>query len=257
MLAAAGAHGLGFTLPVTLAIAGLLAVLVASYRQVIAASPTVAGRTPSPGPTWAPVRAWWRRPRWSWTTCSMWRWPFTAEVAALTSAFPNYRRPAVAVPGRPGGDHGGGSCGGWWIGAGLRACRPRSSVGSILVLIVVGLFRSAPVSTAAAAGHGSVLADNATTVGALLLLKAFASGCSALTGVEALANAVPSLHRPGEAGPAGGGGPRGCPRGDADRPVGPHLALPQPVEGVTVLAQARGRLARPQLGLLPSSSSPR
>lgn len=35
--ATAGAHGLGFTLPVTLAIAGLLAVLAASYRQVIAA----------------------------------------------------------------------------------------------------------------------------------------------------------------------------------------------------------------------------
>jgi hypothetical protein len=32
-LASAGAHGLGFTLPVTLAIAGMLAVLVASYRQ--------------------------------------------------------------------------------------------------------------------------------------------------------------------------------------------------------------------------------
>ncbi|MFE6852890.1 amino acid permease, partial [Streptomyces sp. NPDC057674] len=31
VLAAAGGYGLGFTLPVTLAIAGLLAVLVASY----------------------------------------------------------------------------------------------------------------------------------------------------------------------------------------------------------------------------------
>jgi hypothetical protein len=45
-------------------------------------------------------------------------------------------------------------------------------VASIPVLIAVGFFRSAPVSTAAAAGHASVLADNATTVGALLLLKA-------------------------------------------------------------------------------------
>ncbi len=39
-------------------------------------------------------------------------------------------------------------------------------------------------------------ADDATTVGALLLLKAFASGCSALTGVEAMANAVPSFRAP-------------------------------------------------------------
>jgi len=43
VLAAAGAHGLGFTLPVTLAIAGLLALLVASYRQVIAAFPDGGG----------------------------------------------------------------------------------------------------------------------------------------------------------------------------------------------------------------------
>ncbi|MEU9735268.1 APC family permease [Streptomyces sp. NPDC048002] len=69
-------------------------------------------------------------------------------------------------------------------------------VGSILVLITVGLFRAAPVSTATADGHASVLADNATTVGALLLLKAFASGCSALTRVEAIANAVPSFRVP-------------------------------------------------------------
>lgn len=43
VLAAAGSYGLGFTLPVTLAIAALLAVLVASYRQVIAAFPDGGG----------------------------------------------------------------------------------------------------------------------------------------------------------------------------------------------------------------------
>ncbi|AHK35935.1 hypothetical protein OPAG_06766 [Rhodococcus opacus PD630] len=39
VLAVVGGAGLGFTVPVTLAIAALLAVLVASYRQVIAAFP--------------------------------------------------------------------------------------------------------------------------------------------------------------------------------------------------------------------------
>ncbi|MBO4161253.1 APC family permease [Micromonospora antibiotica] len=43
VLAAAGGVGLGFTLPVTLAITGLLAVLVFSYRQVIAAFPDGGG----------------------------------------------------------------------------------------------------------------------------------------------------------------------------------------------------------------------
>lgn len=40
---AAGAHGLGFTLPVTLDIAGLPAVLVAFCRQMIAAFPDGGG----------------------------------------------------------------------------------------------------------------------------------------------------------------------------------------------------------------------
>jgi hypothetical protein len=52
VLAAAGTSALGLTLPVTLAIAGLLAVLVVSYCQVIAVHP--GGGRP---------RAWW------WTTC--------------------------------------------------------------------------------------------------------------------------------------------------------------------------------------------
>ena len=39
----AGGAGLGFTVPVTIAIAALLAVLVASYRQVIAAFPDGGG----------------------------------------------------------------------------------------------------------------------------------------------------------------------------------------------------------------------
>ncbi len=43
VLAAAGSRGLGFTLPVTLAIVVLLAALTISYRQVIAAFPNGGG----------------------------------------------------------------------------------------------------------------------------------------------------------------------------------------------------------------------
>jgi amino acid transporter len=52
------------------------------------------------------------------------------------------------------------------------------------------------IASAIAEGHASALGANATAVGALLLLKAFASGCAALTGVEAVANAVPSFRPP-------------------------------------------------------------
>ncbi|MFE5827114.1 amino acid permease, partial [Streptomyces erythrochromogenes] len=84
-----------------------------------------------------------------------------------------------------------------------------------------------------AAGHASALGEGATAVGALLLLKAFAAGCSALTGVEAVANAVPSFRAPAA---------RCAQRTEVA--LGALLGVMligrfhlQPVEGVTVLAQ--------------------
>ncbi|MGW2563229.1 APC family permease [Streptomyces sp. NPDC001514] len=239
VLAAAGGHGLGFTLPVTLAIAGLLAVLVASYRQVIAAFPDGGG-------SYAVAKAHLGR-RTSLVAAASLVLDYvlnvavavTAGVAALTSAFPEVYDDRL------------------WLCLGvlvlITAVNLRGIVdsakafivptvvfiGSILVLIVVGLFRDAPASTEAAAGHAAVLADSATTVGALLLLKAFASGCSALTGVEAIANAVPSFRAPAV---------RRAQR--AEVALGALLGVMliglsvlisrfglQPVEGVTVLAQ--------------------
>ncbi|WP_316758951.1 APC family permease [Streptomyces herbicida] len=237
VLAAAGSHGLGFTLPVTLAIAALLAVLVASYRQVIAAFPD-GGGSYAVAKTHLGART-------SLVAAASLVLDYvlnvavavTAGVAALTSAFPAMY-----------GDR-------LWLclavlvlitAVNLRGIVESAKafivptvvfVGSIFVLIIVGLFRSAPVSTATAAGHASVLADNATTVGALLLLKAFASGCSALTGVEA--NAVPSFRVP-----------RARRAQRAEIALGAVLGAMliglsvlisrfhlQPVEGVTVLAQ--------------------
>jgi amino acid transporter len=196
VLAAAGAHGLGFTLPVTLAIAALLAVLVASYRQVIAAFPD-GGGSYAVAKTHLGART-------SLVAAASLVLDYvlnvavavTAGVAALTSAFPGLYDDRL------------------WLclavlvlvtAVNLRGIVESARafivptvvfVGSIFVLIAVGLFRSAPVSTATADGHASALADNATSVGTLLLLKAFASGCSALTGVEAIANAVPSFRAP-------------------------------------------------------------
>ncbi|WP_338701459.1 APC family permease [Streptomyces sp. Q6] len=239
VLAAAGAHGLGFTLPVTLAIAALLGVLVASYRQVIAAFPDGGG-------SYAVAKKH-LGARTSLVAAASLVLDYvlnvavavTAGVAALTSAFPELYGDRV------------------WIClavlAAITAVNLRGIVDSaraflvptavfvvaILVLIAVGLLRSAPVSTEAAAGHASVLGDSATTVGALLLLKAFAAGCSALTGVEAIANAVPSFRAP-----------RARRAQHAEIALGAVLGVMliglsvlisrfhlQPVEGVTVLAQ--------------------
>ncbi|MEU2338573.1 APC family permease [Streptomyces sp. NPDC013172] len=239
VLAAAGAHGLGFTMPVTLAIAALLAVLVASYRQVIAAFPD-GGGSYAVAKTHLGART-------SLVAAASLVLDYvlnvavavTAGVAALTSAFPALYDDRL------------------WLclavlalitGVNLRGIVESAKafivptivfVGSIFVLIAVGLCRSHPVSTATAAGHASVLAANATSVGAVLLLKAFASGCAALTGVEAIANAVPSFRTP-----------RVKRAQRAEVALGAVLGLMliglsvligrfhlQPVEGVTVLAQ--------------------
>ncbi|WP_448811443.1 APC family permease [Agromyces bauzanensis] len=71
-------------------------------------------------------------------------------------------------------------------------------IGSVLVMVVVGLVRTvlgdAPV--AESAGY-EVQAESLTQAGViLLLLRSFASGCSALTGVEAISNGVPAFRRP-------------------------------------------------------------
>jgi amino acid transporter len=71
-------------------------------------------------------------------------------------------------------------------------------IGSVVLMIVVGLVRTimgdAPVAeTAGFAVQGESIAQAALV---LLLLRSFASGCSALTGVEAIANGVPAFRVP-------------------------------------------------------------
>ncbi|MET4613197.1 amino acid transporter [Rhodococcus sp. PvR044] len=192
VLAVAGGTGLGFTLPVTLAIAALLAVLVASYRQLIAAFPNGGG-------AYAVARARLGRRTGLVAAASLVidyilnvAVSIAAGVAALTSAFP------VLLPHTV------------WIClailVGITALNLRGIadsarafmiptavfVLSIFTVIIAGLLRSEPLSVT----EGTAVAADVHTVGVLLLLKAFSSGCAALTGVEAIANAVPSFREP-------------------------------------------------------------
>ena len=64
-------------------------------------------------------------------------------------------------------------------------------IAAMAVVIIGGLVRSQPD---VALSHA--MPSVTDTVGVLLILKAFASGCSALTGVEAIANSVPQFRRP-------------------------------------------------------------
>src|SRR4029078_5360240 len=68
---------------------------------------------------------------------------------------------------------------------------------TLMVLVVVGAFRfftgavpPAPEAAAASGGAG------VGALGAFLILRAFANGCTAMTGVEAVSNGVPAFKPP-------------------------------------------------------------
>lgn len=191
VLAVAGSHGLGFTLPVTVAIVVLLAALTFSYRQVIAAFPDGGGAYAVAG------RHLGRRVSLVAAASLIIDYVLnvavsvSAGVAALTSAFPSLYGARV-----------------WWCVVVLALITAVNLYGvaesakvmiaptvvfivAIAAVIVVGVLRAHPATEPAHPAAGA-----AGTVGFLLLLKAFASGCSALTGVEAIANAVPTFRAP-------------------------------------------------------------
>ncbi|TYB57493.1 APC family permease [Nonomuraea sp. PA05] len=190
VLALAGGAGLGFTIPVTLTIAALLAVLTFSYRQVIAAFPEGGG-------AYGVAKTHLGRRAGLVAGASLIidyvlnvAVSVAAGVAALTSAFPGLLPWTV------------------WLclavlalvtAVNLRGIAHSARafivptviyVGAILLVIMAGLVRGEPAVPV------EQQVTNLQTVGVLLLLKAFANGCASLTGVEAIANAVPSFRRP-------------------------------------------------------------
>lgn len=73
-------------------------------------------------------------------------------------------------------------------------------IAGVYVMVALGLWRAAaghpPVAESA---HYGIRAEQVGLTGlalALLLLRAFASGCTALTGVEAISNGVPAFRKP-------------------------------------------------------------
>ncbi|MER5662947.1 APC family permease [Streptomyces mirabilis] len=192
VLIAAGTGALSATLPVTLVIAGLLAVLVVSYGQVIAVHPDGGGAyavgKKDLGPTVSLLAAASLVVDYVLTvTVSL-----AAGAASLASAFPVLGSHLLAV------------C---LIGLALLTAVNLRGVAesarvlmlptvlfivSILGIVLLGLARGHPVAFVGTAQP--VHATEALSV--LLLLKAFSSGCSALTGVEAIANGVPSFREP-------------------------------------------------------------
>ena len=188
VLAAAGGNALGLTLPVSAAIVVLLAVLVLSYRQLIAAFPDGGG-------AYAVAKAHLGR-RASLVAAASLVIDYvlnvavsvTAGTAALTSAFPSAGRYTV------------------WIALAVLALITAVNLRGIVssarafitptVVFVVSIASVIVVGLVSGGNHSAPQVDSQTvgTIGILLVLKAFSNGCAALTGVEAIANATPQFR---------------------------------------------------------------
>ncbi|MET9388463.1 APC family permease [Streptomyces sp. NPDC002928] len=192
VLIAAGTGALTATLPVTLVIAGLLAVLVVSYGQVIAVHPDGGGAYAVAKKDLGPRTSYLAAASLVVDYVLTVTVSLAAGAASLASAFPSLGSYLLEI------------C---LIGlalltaVNLRGVAESARVlmlptvlfiASIFGIIVIGLLRDHP-----AAVVGDAQPTHATeALGLLLILKAFSSGCSALTGVEAIANAVPAFREP-------------------------------------------------------------
>jgi amino acid transporter len=195
VLAVAGGSALHLVLPITIAIVVLLTILIFSYRQVIDAYPSGGGAyavsRANFGPRAALVAAAALVVDYTLTVAVS----IAAGVGALTSAFPSLSSATVPV------------ClailafitllnlrG---LGETARAFLLPTLVFivGLLAIIVIGLVHPLALH-APQPGHSELPTHALQAVGILLVLKAFSAGCSALTGVEAIANGVPLFKQP-------------------------------------------------------------
>jgi amino acid transporter len=192
VLITAGIGALSYTVPVTVVIVVMLGLLVLSYSQVIQAYPDGGGAYAVSKPNlgrWASLLA---------AAAVVVDYVLTVAVslaagaASLGSVFPTLSHHLLLVS---------------LVGLAVLTAANMFGIAesarllmlptivfivSIFAVIVVGAFHSHPV-----ARIGTPLpAPALSAVGVTLLLKAFASGCSAVTGVEAISNGTPAFRKP-------------------------------------------------------------
>jgi amino acid transporter len=195
VLILAGAAAFGYTIPISIAIAILLAIVGISYRQTIAAYPNGASAYLVAKANLGTLP--------SLTAGASLLIDYTltvavsvsAGVAAIISAAPSLHEWRVEI------------CVGFVgliILGNLRGLRESGTifavptylfVFSILTLILLGVYRTLTGGDVAVnAPRETVTAVESASV--WLILRAFTAGCTALTGVEAISDGVPAFKRP-------------------------------------------------------------
>ena len=191
VLVTAGAVALKYSLPITGAIVVLLAALVISYRQVIEAFPDGGGAYAVSKRHLGTVPSLVAAASLIVDYVLNAAVGVSAGVEALTAAFPALYGARVwlclAVLALITGVNL------WGVAESARvfSVPTIAFIAAMAAVILVGALRAHP-----AVPLGHTLPPVTDTVGTLLILKAFASGCSALTGVEAIANSVPQFRQP-------------------------------------------------------------
>lgn len=195
VLATAGARALHLVLPITIAIVALLAILVISYRQVIDAYPGGGGAyavsRANLGAKASLVAAAALTVDYTLTVSVS----IAAGVNALTSAFPNLTPATVPI------------CLAILAAITLLNLRGLGASARAFLLptmiFIIGLFSVIAIGLIhpfglhqPEPGRSLLPAHSVQTISVLLILKAFSAGCSALTGVEAIANGVPMFKEP-------------------------------------------------------------
>jgi amino acid transporter len=195
VLAVAGAGALHLILPITIAIVALLAILVFSYRQVIDAYPMGGGAyavsRANFGAHTSLVAAASLVVDYTLTVAVS----IAAGVAGLQSAFPSLDGATVPL------------CLGILVFIALLNLRGLGETArafllptmvfivGLLAIIAIGLIHPLGLNQAQP-GTSELPTTGLKAVTILLVLKAFSAGCSALTGVEAIANGVPLFREP-------------------------------------------------------------
>ena len=195
VLATAGALALPRSLPIALIITLLLILLVASYRQTVHAYPEGGGSytvaRENLGTMFGLVAA----------AALLIDYVLTvavsaaAGVAAVTSALPVLEGHTVVlgvlfVAILTIGNLRGVRDSGRWF-----ALPTYAFIGSFAILIVAGLWRTALAQPPIEAPSG-VLPETTHALTLFLLMRAFSSGCAALTGIEAISNGVKAFRPP-------------------------------------------------------------
>jgi amino acid transporter len=192
-----GMAGAGFGIPITIAVSAILVIVYFSYRQTIAAYPQGAG-------SYTVAKQNLGRHAGLWAAVAL-MVDYTLNVAvgisagigALVSAFPVFQPHTLLL------------CLGVLAllafmnlrglrEAGLAFMPPTYLfVGCLLLVCLIGIAK-----TVLSGGHPQPLAElpspsqPQTTISVWLFLKAFAAGCTAMTGVEAVSNGVPVFKEP-------------------------------------------------------------